>query len=366
MTLAAAPAQLPFARRPIPAELFSSWLLRVAAANQISIAELLDGFESRYPGLLPAGQSLDLGLPSPFLRAFSLFCRVPFRTLHALDLCQRMPHLQGALLLRFPSISPRCQRRRAQRLAYAFCSHCISAQSVLHVPWDWCFACLIRCTAHHIPLLDSCPACGELDPLSFSAPQLVRGPACWSCGASLANHARAPDVNHNGEEVQVVQDAYRAALLGVAPDPALLGKATGRAFRSFVDDLLTTLLRCFDTRSILTAKKSCPTAPSRQNMIRLIADLVLNAAPSSNPRLSHARYRQSLKSWETLLNTIPRSEGEIIEQASLTWPVALRRRLASALLRQQRKYWPHSPFQGPPVSPGFKRSEVASVWDLRA
>ena len=38
--------------------------------------------------------------------------------------------------------------------------------------------------------------------------------------------------------IQAVEEAYRAVLLGVAPDPALLGKATDRAFRLFVEDIL--------------------------------------------------------------------------------------------------------------------------------
>jgi hypothetical protein len=291
---------------------------------------------------------------------------VPFRGLHSLDLCQRMPQLQHALLLRFPRASPRCQRRRAQRLAYAFCPHCVSVQDALHVRWEWCFACLVRCSVHHIPLLDSCPTCGELDPLSFSAPQFVPGPACCSCGASLANHAKSPNSKHNREGFQIVHEAYRAALLGISPDPALLGKATDRAFRGFVDDLFTILLRCFDARTIRNAENACPAAPSRDNMVRLIAEIVLNAVPTLDPRQSYVRYRQGLKLWETLLNTIPKSEGTIIEQACLTWPVALQRRFTCALLRQRRKYWPHSPFHGPPVCPGFKRSEVTSVWDLRA
>src|SRR6516165_4833547 len=47
-----APAKLPFAPCPYSAELLSSWLLRVAAANLVSLRELLDGFESRYGQVL--------------------------------------------------------------------------------------------------------------------------------------------------------------------------------------------------------------------------------------------------------------------------------------------------------------------------
>ena len=79
---------------------------------------------------------------------------------------------------------------------------------------------------------------------------------------------------------------------------------------------------------------AAPGLNKTQNMVRLIADLVLNSSPSSDPRQSRVRFRQSLKLWETLLCTLPRSEGETIEQACLTWPVALRRRFASTLLHQ--------------------------------
>jgi len=99
MSFACAPAQLPIAPRPVPSELFSSWILRVASGNCISLRELLEAVESIYPEA-HAIESLDLSLPPSFLRALSRFCRVPVRTLQALDLRQRVPHLEKALLLK--------------------------------------------------------------------------------------------------------------------------------------------------------------------------------------------------------------------------------------------------------------------------
>ena len=51
-TVIHAPAQLPIAPRPISTELLSSWLLRVAAANQLPFSEFLDAFESQYGSVL--------------------------------------------------------------------------------------------------------------------------------------------------------------------------------------------------------------------------------------------------------------------------------------------------------------------------
>jgi hypothetical protein len=135
MTTTCAPAQLPFAPKPIPEELLSPWLLRVGAANYITLAELMDGLESRYPGasLLP---SLDFSLPQLFIDSISAFCRVPVNRIQALDLSQRLPHLKTALLLRFPDRLSWGPRTKWQRLAYAFCPLCLAGQRVIYVPWE--------------------------------------------------------------------------------------------------------------------------------------------------------------------------------------------------------------------------------------
>src|SRR4051794_461433 len=83
-----APAQLPVTARPIPHELFSSWLLRVAAANGTPLNELLDGFAARYSGLADL-RSLDFGLTPRFLQSISMFCRVDVEPIRVLDLSQR-------------------------------------------------------------------------------------------------------------------------------------------------------------------------------------------------------------------------------------------------------------------------------------
>src|SRR5690348_16676008 len=100
MTGIHAPAQLPLVPRPLKTELFSSWLLRVAAENHVSVSELISGFTSIYPGI-PLPCSLDRALNQDFLRAFSHYGRVHFHTLKALDLEARLQSSHRAVLLRF-------------------------------------------------------------------------------------------------------------------------------------------------------------------------------------------------------------------------------------------------------------------------
>lgn len=228
-----APAELPFAPRPYSTELLSSWLLRVAASNLVSLRELLDGFEERY-GRVLANVPIDYAIPDAAVAALSQFCRVAPEKIRTLDLRRRAPQLSPALLLRYQNLSllwfPRCSLRRVR---YTFCPLCVASQRVIHVHWDWSVACLIRCTVHRTPLVDGCPACGEPDPLTFSGFDCTPIYVCRSCGGDLtASQNDAEHVQHKSD-IHAVEKAYRAMLLGIAPDPALFGKATDRAFRQF-------------------------------------------------------------------------------------------------------------------------------------
>jgi hypothetical protein len=59
MIVVQAPLQLPFAPKPLRRELFSSWLLRLAVANCVTLDELLTGFQASYPSA-PYALSLDV------------------------------------------------------------------------------------------------------------------------------------------------------------------------------------------------------------------------------------------------------------------------------------------------------------------
>jgi len=243
INVAVAPARLPFTPRPIPTELVSCWRLRVAAANCVELSELLQGLASRY-GRVLTNSPMDYGLPDAAAHALSKFCRIAPEKIRALDLRNRTPHLNLALLLTVqnPLSGLMCPRASPSRVRYTFCPLCIANQRVTHVPWVWSLACLMRCGVHRTLLLDGCPSCGESDPLTFSAFHACR--LCRSCGSNLAGNAEVrKETPQDEDEIQAVEDAYRAALLGISPDPTLLKKTTHRSFRLFVEEVLDILTR---------------------------------------------------------------------------------------------------------------------------
>jgi hypothetical protein len=361
MNLMVVPAELPFAPRPYSTELVSSWLLRVAAANLVSLRELLDGFEERYGPVLN-NVPIDYAIPDAAVVALAQFCRVVPEKIRALDLRQRAPYLKPALLLRYQNISLLgCPRSSLRRVRYAFCPLCLCGQRVIHVRWDWSVACLIRCALHRTPLLDGCWVCGESDPLTFSGFALSPIRLCRSCGSDLSSSRDQAENAVGKSNVQAVEDTYRAVLLGIAPHPTLLGKATDRAFRQFAEDMLQLLTRSLNPCSACKATGAVPFP--RQDILRIVAALIENAAPSSDPRVRRKRYSRGLTLWATLLKSIPEYEGAAIEQSSLHWPVALRRRFVSALYHRTRKRWPYPPYRSN-FAKRIERSEVASVFDL--
>ena len=165
----------------------------------------------------------------------------------------------------------------------------------------------------------------------------------------------------------MVEEAYRAALLGVSPHPSLLGKVTDRAFRKFVDDMLQLLARYSHSHSMpLNTIEHGITRLPRQCLLALIADLVSNASSSSDVAQRRSRYLREPKAVGHSAHSDPRQRREKIGTSQPTVALPLQRRFASALLHQKRKRWPYSPFEGRTFRPGFKYSEFVAVQHLGA
>ena len=380
MTCYSAPPQVPFAPRPQPDEVITSWLMRVAAANAVNLSELLGGFEEHHPEALEPTGLLDCSVPGATLEALARFCRVPVQSLQPLDLQRRAPELEPRMILRFPvpmmmislpqrhirrkldsiSLRERCLARRAR---YAHCAACLRTHAVPHVRWEWCFAGMLRCSLHRIELRDGCHHCGEVDPLDFGLPHPPRPPVCRSCQAPLTAEDDGGPVGAARLVVEsAVDDAYRAALRGVAPRADLVGKATSREFRRFVHDILELLGRCFEQEPIYPTDGPV----TRQDLLAVIADLIRTAAPGLNPRQSRARAARALALWCTLLKVLRPWEGEELERRSVRWPPAIRRRLARALVQRRRRRWPWEAYTCSPMSLPFKCQILASVRPLSA
>jgi hypothetical protein len=202
---------------------------------------LIVGFTSIYPGI-PLPRSLDRAIDRDFLLGFAKFSRLHFYTLIALDLNTRLQRSDRAELLRFPSSSRPSPRWFDLSAGYAFCRLCIAQDSIIHIRWDWCFAGLIRCSAHGALLHLGCQACGESDPLFFGGALAMPSPACRSCGIDLTMRTgQSKEVL--SKKISTIDQVYRAALKSLEPSSALLGQVTDQQFQSLVDDLSDLLAR---------------------------------------------------------------------------------------------------------------------------
>ncbi len=223
----------------------------------------------------------------------------------------------------------------------------------------------MQLSVHGAPLQLGCASCGESDPLTFG-PSQSNSQSCCSCGGGLCQPTSGQTVRRDEQISKVIEDAYRAALLGVAPDVSPFGKATDRAFRRFVEDMLQLLVRCSGLGLIPNPLLDNAATLPRQPLLDVIADLIANAVPSSNAKLRRLRCSRSLQLWTALMRTLPQFEGQDLEKASQRWPIPLQRRFASALRRRKQERWPYTPYQGKTACPRFTYSDALSVCDLSA
>src|SRR6516164_7273326 len=173
-----APRQLPMAPRPLRGELVSSWLSRVAAANCISLEELLDALclvnqWSRCPS-----ECLDMNLDPVMRLALSDFCRVPSEFVSQLTLERQFPGVPKEMFLSFPNFFGVSGCPMTSRVGYAFCPDCLHEAArtgdPCYIPAVWSLALLTHCRVHLRPLHSPCPFASSKSRCSFRA---LRNPA---------------------------------------------------------------------------------------------------------------------------------------------------------------------------------------------
>jgi TniQ len=237
-----APRQLPLVTRPIPGELISSWLLRTAAKNAISLEELWAGLFLAYPEVHPKSTSLDDQLPDDVRAALARFCRQDPESILPLEIRQQFPAVPRDLFLAYRQDLKVAGRQIHLRARYEFCLECLrefsEAGQPACIPALWSLAPLTFCHQHGRPLLSSCPACSAQDPLLF--PVLPRD-ALFRCRQCRADLTRLPiPWKHTPQMSAVIQleRAYLNACVGVPPDSLLAGSLTSTAFQKMIESFL--------------------------------------------------------------------------------------------------------------------------------
>ena len=156
------PAELPCAPRPINGELLSSWLRRVAAANDLTLPEIEACIGNR-PGEEEGAAVPDFRPPKQWRLAVCALTRVPERWVWVLGLDQHFPAAGADWFVQ--------EHRPPCGLGASFCPECFQEQIVtkkpLHLKAEWVLATTTRCFRHHLPLYQCCPWCGADDPVHF-------------------------------------------------------------------------------------------------------------------------------------------------------------------------------------------------------
>jgi len=113
---------VPIAPRPIAGELISSWLLRVSFANGLTLAELVQGIEARFPEVPLRSAFIDDQLSPSAPSALANFLRVTEYQIKALELRQQFPTLPMEWILKSIDWELGSSHRFVQgRAMYGFC-----------------------------------------------------------------------------------------------------------------------------------------------------------------------------------------------------------------------------------------------------
>ena len=236
-----APRQLPMAPPPLKGELVSSWLSRVAAANCISLEELLDALSlvnrwSRFPS-----ECLDVNLNLVMQLALSDFCRVPPESVSQLTLVRQFPGVPKELFLSSPNFCGLSGCPTPPKAGYTFCPDCLKEAvrmgNPAFIPAMWSLAPLTHCRVHSRRLLSRCPVCLVKEPLFFPSPPKT-GFFCRSCGFDFSvNFVRERPAPRIGA-VMALEDAYINAVHGRAPDPKWLSEISSTDFKKLMESLV--------------------------------------------------------------------------------------------------------------------------------
>ncbi len=186
------PKTLPVAPRPEEGELISSWLSRVAAANDLSLRCLIAALILRVPKIMGGAAFLDYGLTFEMCVAVADFCRTSVSTIWALQRCEQMLLPKDWQLRYWRTDSGSSTLAWTSRARYDFCPECIGEMvrdsGFAWIRSEWAWAPLTHCLSHGVPLWERCPVCFTEDPLLFAAPRSrARAGSCRTCNFSLAN-----------------------------------------------------------------------------------------------------------------------------------------------------------------------------------
>lgn len=147
--------------KPLPDELLSSWIVRVAEANAIKLQTL--SWMLFGNGRSPWNRDIDRGAPRWLIEALSQHTRTNcwdvFHTTLVTYLSRLYPRRRAAGQLRW-ILPVRSYGMRHSAFGQQFCPDCLANDPQPYFRKQWRVALFTYCPEHHIELHDACPACG--------------------------------------------------------------------------------------------------------------------------------------------------------------------------------------------------------------
>lgn len=175
--------------QPLPDEIFSSWLMRVAKANSQKLTSI---FHLAVPDYKNFGKSIDSSIPKEAVELMAYYLRTPIQV--ALD--TSLNSYEGVI---FEASTPKLKHKTGilntgetrHNLHYQqFCPVCLS-DGVPYFRKTWRVSSITVCTKHGCVLLDRCPECNSAviymnnDNKSKHDPFRGEITECFSCGFDL-------------------------------------------------------------------------------------------------------------------------------------------------------------------------------------
>jgi hypothetical protein len=185
-------AAWPYRPRPLPDELLTSYLLRLAAGLNLAPTQFLSAVWGSKRSLL--NQDLDNYAPPHIARRIADGTCISVDAVHKMTLAsyggtllaQHNPRGRNAWLLP-TTIKSNDRRRRGLQ----FCPECLATDAKPYFRRRWRLAFATSCTRHGTLLRDGCPACGEIVH-PHRSPTLT---TCFRCGESLCTPSSPTEHN---------------------------------------------------------------------------------------------------------------------------------------------------------------------------
>lgn len=202
--------------KPLPDELLSSWLVRIARADGLKLQTFCVQVFGKDRQLW--NRDIDRLAPAWLLRSLAEHTGTPMRRVVETTLLR----YQGTLYERWHAtgqlrwiLCAGMYHRTRRAFGTLYCPRCLAEDAEPYFRKRWRVAVLCHCARHGVELLDRCPACGEsvaFHRVELGKPQSVEaGPmsSCHACGADLREAPTVPIMFYD-DSIAVVSNSIAA------------------------------------------------------------------------------------------------------------------------------------------------------------